>query len=247
MKRYISLCMAIGFLMALAATAMAGTTPGSGIEGTFHDLSSNGAGIGPTLGTTDNRICVYCHTPHFAAKKSDFTGANANINYYPLWNHDLTFATFQTYTNGTDIPSNIPSQLNAIQTGPGGVSRLCLSCHDGSVAINSYGNFQGNPDHNTGAIMMPAGYQIGAGGDLSNHHPIGFDYASVYALDDEIAPVTRPLNGSSTGLTINDLLWGGKVECSSCHDVHNTKNEGPKFLWVDDTHQSDLCRSCHLK
>jgi len=36
------------------------------------------------------------------------------------------------------------------------------------------------------------------------------------------------------------------VECGSCHDVHNTKNDGAKLLWVEDT-GSALCLSCHAK
>jgi predicted CXXCH cytochrome family protein len=92
---------------------------------------------------------------------------------------------------------------------------------------------------------------IGGGtGDLQNHHPIGFDYGEVAAVDTEIKDPTSELLGGTgsnpNGLTINDLLWGGKVECSSCHDVHNTKNTGMKFVWVEDT-QSNLCLSCHAK
>jgi predicted CXXCH cytochrome family protein len=46
--------------------------------------------------------------------------------------------------------------------------------------------------------------------------------------------------------TIGDLLWAGQMECTTCHDVHNTKNEGEKFLWASDEN-SDLCMTCHLK
>ncbi len=248
MKRYLAILVAVCFVLVAAAVAMAGSAPGSRIDGTLHDLSSTGPG-GLAIGATETRICVYCHTPHFAAKASDFTGNNANIKYFPLWNHTLSVASYQTYTNGTELPNSIQHQLNAdLSAGPGGPSRLCLSCHDGSIAINSYGTFQGNPDPRGGGATMPAGYAIGAGGDLSNHHPIGFDYAAVIAAgDDEINDPSNPFLNQSHGLTINDVLWNGKMECTSCHDVHNTKNDGTKFLWVDDLNQSDLCRSCHLK
>jgi predicted CXXCH cytochrome family protein len=36
------------------------------------------------------------------------------------------------------------------------------------------------------------------------------------------------------------------MECASCHDVHNTKNTGDTFTWVQDTN-SNLCLSCHKK
>ena len=251
MKRYISICLAIGFVLAAATAAMAGAAPGSGIQGTLHDLSTTGPGGIAISNTTETRICVFCHTPHFAAKASDM--AAQNIHYFPLWNHTLSsITTYQTYTNtdNGETPNSIQHQLNAdLLAGPGGPSRLCLSCHDGSIAVNSYGTFQGNPSPGAGTgPVMPAGYRIGGGGDLSNHHPVGFDYAAVIAAgDDEINDPSNPLKNSSRGLIINDLLWGGKVECTSCHDVHNTKNDGSKFLWVNDNNQSDLCLSCHLK
>ncbi|NTW67758.1 MAG: hypothetical protein HGB21_15855 [Nitrospirae bacterium] len=88
-------------------------------------------------------------------------------------------------------------------------------------------------------------YLIGT--NLSNHHPIGFDYNAVAAVDDEIYDSSSALGGSNPyGLVINDLLWNGKMECSTCHDVHNTKNEGQKFTWVED-YQSALCLTCHRK
>ena len=84
---------------------------------------------------------------------------------------------------------------------------------------------------------------IGEAGDLSNHHPIGFNYNDVEATDDEIQKSTEKL-----GLvyTIADLLVSDQMECTTCHDVHNTKNTGEKFLWISDT-QSALCLTCHLK
>ena len=173
MKRYIAICVAIGFVLAAATAAMAGLAPGSGIQGTLHDLSATGPG-GIAIGATETRICVYCHTPHFAAKATDFTGANANIKYFPLWNHDLTLATFQSYTNGTELPNSIQHNLNAdLTAGPGGPSRLCLSCHDGSIAVNSYGNFQGNPYPSPGGgAVMPVNYTIGASGKSDRSHVV---------------------------------------------------------------------------
>ena len=47
-------------------------------------------------------------------------------------------------------------------------------------------------------------------------------------------------------VTISDLLWNGNMECTTCHDVHNTKNTGEKFLWKSDA-QSAFCLTCHLK
>lgn len=245
MRKSILVCLTIGLILTFGVIAMAGMNPGTGIKQTSHDLSSGGKGMlwdGGTLADpTLDRICIYCHTPHFAV---DTTGAQAAGNYLPLWNHQITVATFQTYTNGTQ-PNDLAHQLNATLGQPGSVSKLCLSCHDGTVAVNSYGvNGFTKPANGTGKSVSGR-FLIST--NLSNHHPIGFDYNAVVAVDDEIYDSTAALGGSNPyGLTIGDLLWNGKMECSTCHDVHNTKNEGVKFTWVED-YQSALCLTCHRK
>ncbi|MDA8099376.1 MAG: cytochrome c3 family protein [Nitrospiraceae bacterium] len=244
MKKSILACCTIGLILAFGAFAFAGSAPGTGIKQTSHDLSSGGKGMlwdGGTLADpTLDRICIYCHTPHFAIK---VPAGNPNGDYLPLWNHEVTVATFQTYTNGIS-PDDPSHMLNATLGQPGSVSKLCLSCHDGTVAVNSYG-YAGFTKPAVAGKSVSGRFLIST--DLSNHHPIGFDYNAVAAADDEINPADTPLNGANVyGLTIGDLLWKGNMECSTCHDVHNTKNEGVKFTWVEDT-QSALCLTCHKK
>jgi hypothetical protein len=268
MKKYISVILAIGLVLACASIVMAGPNPGSGIAGSLHDLSSNGLGGAAINQTTETRICVFCHTPHFAGKANGTSGHGENtignsVNYYPLWNHDLTQVTsYVTYTNGTEQP-NSPSMLldPALLGQPGGVSRLCLSCHDGTVAPNAYGNFEANPTSNAGSgVSIPAGFRIGGGtiggttADLSNHHPVGIDYLAAVASGLALLDPSSGVIGG-TGLSVNDLLWNNKVECVSCHSVHNKGNEGTKFLWTcDDLNGcltpvvgSQICLSCHDK
>jgi predicted CXXCH cytochrome family protein len=253
MKKYILVCVAIGLVLSFGAIAMAGTNPGTGIRGTSHDLSTGGVGAAYVgAGAADNldRVCIYCHAPHHAIDGA--TAAANNVTYFPLWNHAITtVATYQTYTNGTDTPTGISHQLNAtLATSLGSVSKLCLSCHDGSLAISAYGYAPSSTLGSTTGTKFTAGSRFLIGGgtqDLRNHHPIGFDYDAVAAIDDEINPSDSSLLGANSyGLVISDLLWNGKVECSSCHDVHNTKNEGSKFTWVQDT-SSNLCLTCHNK
>ena len=254
MKRTIIVFLAIGLILALGTVAMAtNQAPGTGITRTSHDLSSI-TGVGDSWGSgsaadgTMDRICIYCHTPHHSATAVDATAKG--LTYYPLWNHDTTVLTYETYTNGLDTPDGIQHSLNAAPLGqPGSVSKLCLSCHDGSVAISSYGNYEGgaNSESHTGAVN--ASGRILVGGSvfgLTNHHPIGFVYADVQAADDEINDVTTPFTNNPFGITIEEVLWKGKMECSSCHDVHNTKNSGSKFTWTEDTN-SQLCLTCHYK
>jgi predicted CXXCH cytochrome family protein len=232
--------------------------PGTGISETAHDLRM-GQQAGGVYGANDvdnmygaaggdlNRICVWCHAPHHTLKPFDYAG---DIDYLPLWNHTTTTMVYQPYTNGADEPSDVnhASTAEVLANQPGGVSKLCLSCHDGSLAVNEYGFAPG--DIKSSGVrkgdtprFMTAQYKIGEGGDLTNHHPIGFTYQDVVASDDEINNASAAMNSL---YTIGDLLWAGKVECTTCHDVHNTKNEGEKFLWKSDEN-SGLCLTCHLK
>ena len=79
---------------------------------------------------------------------------------------------------------------------------------------------------------------------MNNDHPIGFNYTVADAGDAELvakATVETALGAGALSYGGGDQMW-----CSSCHDVHNTKNTGTKFLWVADNH-SNLCLSCHKK
>ena len=131
---------------------------------------------------------------------------------------------------------------------PGGVSLLCLSCHDGSVAVNSYGNtFQPVASRSSGGGFISPSYIIGKDNYLGNHHPIGFNYDAVEAVDTEI----RSADATSFTATdiIRDHLYGAsssEMECPSCHSVHNTGNTGLSLLWRSNQN-SELCLTCHNK
>ena len=119
--------LAIGLLLGAALTLLPRGSPAAdptgvpGISGSRHDFTSNTnywiAGATNTW-VKFNNLCGVCHTIHHA--NSD--------RLAPLWVHDSTVQTFTPYSSPT---------LNASVGNPGGVSRACLSCHDGSVAINS--------------------------------------------------------------------------------------------------------------
>ena len=233
-------------VLALSSLTFAGTTPGSGIATTFPDLSTRGAGaaFGDTVEQAGlNRICVYCHAPHNTVKPG--SAAANGVGYLPLWNHQVTAVSAYTlYSNGTnDLSQNAANPMvdkaMLVSSQPGGVSKLCLSCHDGSVAVNQYGS---STTSHGAATHVSARALVGGGGDLSNHHPIGFNYAAVQTLDTGINPPTAMMGV----YPINDLLPGGNVECSTCHDVHNSKAQGRKLLWVEDTN-SAFCLTCHVK
>jgi predicted CXXCH cytochrome family protein len=259
MKKSVMLVLCILLGMLFVVSMASAYTGGTGIKQTAHDLSVGGGNGAAVVGDNAeqgglDRICIYCHAPHNTIKPGS---AEADgVNYLPLWNHDMTTATYKMYSNGTELPNDVSHQSQAMvaltgKTRPGGVSRLCLSCHDGSVATNAYGQYNSSSTGAANKFVSTAGLQyeigsvVGTIGDLTNHHPIGFAYDAATADDDEIAAKTTVMV-TTTGVTIGDLLWNGNMECTTCHDVHNTKNTGEKFLWTTDE-QSAFCLTCHLK
>lgn len=125
---------------------------------------------------------------------------------------------------------------------PGSTSLLCLSCHDGSFGTNAYGNeFQLNISEG-GGIGTPA--VIGKDNSLENHHPIGFNYDAVQAVDTEIRSADAAQLGGAG--SVRDHLDGANMECDTCHSPHNTENTGESLLWRSDRN-SQLCLTCHDK
>jgi len=175
-----------------------------------HNLSTTGPG--PVKATTVTEICVFCHTPH-----------NANPAV-PLWNQAMSGATYQPYASST---------LAATVGQPTGSSKLCLSCHDGTVAIgNTINNGQ------IAALGLNAARQLTGpsllGSDLRDDHPISF--VPVTDATIVVPPPTSPVKLDKTG----------QVQCSSCHDPHRMDIDPTtnKFLVVNNR-SSGLCVVCH--
>lgn len=185
---------------------------GAQITNSLHDFS------GETW--SGGTICMPCHTTHDGQ-----TGFVA-----PLWNHEITTQTFTMYTSGT---------LDGIvDTQPADVSKACLSCHDGTVALENFGGSTG------GTTLVTGGALIGI--DLSNDHPISVTYSAGTGAGQD--PELNPTSSAYADGTIADYLFAGKVECASCHDVHNGGAvAGRSFLLVEDPAGSLICLSCHAK
>jgi len=226
MKKYMLIFLCAAAMAFCATQVFAGLAPGTGIVGSKHDMN--------TVSTPDsqNRVCAFCHTPHHALDDSA-------ADYLPLWSHELTSQTFTDYTSITFDGAG--HQASDTLTGP---SRLCMSCHDGAVAVDQHYGMPGT-DVRSGDSWGEIG--VGAGGDLSNDHPIGFDYTAVAGVvDDEIRLATTPVSNPSVD-TIADLLWDGTwMTCASCHDVHNTDANEDYFLYNQQAN-SDICLTCHDK
>jgi predicted CXXCH cytochrome family protein len=194
----------LNLLAVLILFAAVSTSFGQNIAGSAHDFSGNG--------WSNGEICLPCHTPHNA----DISVANS-----PLWNHEVTVATYTLYTSNT---------FDATMGQPGESSKLCLSCHDGTVALDSFGG-------STGSTMLTGDGNLGT--DLADDHPISFVY------DAALATADGELENPSTNTTVAGLLFGGQLQCASCHDVHNSL--GQANLLVLDNAASALCLTCHIK
>jgi len=215
-------------VMGLAAGFFIYVTPVSAgtIVGSAHDFSASGWSGG--------EICVACHTPH---------NANTTVSQAPLWNHTLTTTTFTVYSSPT-LDAGTPGQ-------PGASSRLCLSCHDGTVAVDSFGG-------NVGSIFMTGPEAVGSGGNLSDDHPISITYNSALSVTDpglfdpSATNVTIGSGGTRTrtGTISAVMLIADQVQCASCHDVHNTFTVPGSFgnpLLKVSRQNSALCLTCHNK
>ena len=180
-------------------------------------------------------ICVYCHTPH---------SANTNIDA-PLWNRETPTGPYDMYSS----PTIDMTMANSAQ----GVSLACLSCHDGSIAldqiINVPSSYSGQGPSGTTIETCATQCHIGnnpsgginfegtfIGTDLSNDHPISITYD----------PTKDPKFKAATNGMIDILpLYGpskDQVECATCHNPHD--NSTRPFLRKSNQ-DSQLCLTCH--
>ncbi len=197
------LLIAVVALLAWTTTPLA--TPG--ILSSKHNMSSSGTGEVKAL--VEDRVCIFCHTPHNATPLT------------PLWNRNIQEGiNYQLYESST---------LKVTLSQPTGPSRLCLSCHDGTIGIGAVLSV-------SGGIAMTrelTGRSTLLGTDLRNDHPFSFSYQDALTVDQELNP-NPP----------QDLFFypGGVIHCTTCHDPHDNSNG--QFLAVSNKN-SGLCTRCH--
>lgn len=228
-----------GFVFAVLLVTVTGSQAvASSIVGSRHDMTflltkpmMNGAF------NDYHEVCVYCHTPH-----------GANPAGGPLWNRSLPNASVFTLYNSSTMDTS-PGE-------PSVISLLCLSCHDGTIAMDNIFNMP-----NTGTSFAGLHQKMDASGcagchgetplfgapdlhdaflgiDLSDDHPISMTYPTAEEDDQFFLP--PDLNRGWPDVP----LYDGKVECPSCHDVHDPDNQ--PFLRIANN-QSALCLRCHDK
>lgn len=193
-------------------SAFAKTTLQQSIIYSKHNLSAQGPGT--MKAQTESEVCIFCHTPHNATGQA------------PLWNRYESAQIYLTYSSST---------AKASIGQPTGASKLCLSCHDGMVAIGMVRN-RGQEIPFSGGMGVMAGSESNLGTNLSHEHPISFVYDSVLALKNTQLKNSGYLTGDVK------LDKSGQMQCTSCHDPHH--NDYGKFL-VADGRFSTLCTSCH--
>ncbi len=177
-----------------------------------HNLSVSGPNI---RASRETHICVFCHTPHSANPAA------------PHWNRPSSGAIYTPYSSST---------AKATIGQPTGSSKLCLSCHDGTVALGMI--ISKAPVEFAGGIhRMPRG-RANLGTDLSDDHPVSFVY------DPALAALNGELNSPATLDRDVRLDSDGMMQCTTCHDPHS--DTFGKFLVKNNT-ASALCLECHDK
>ena len=234
------------FVLVGAGTAAAQSTVAFGP----HDFSA-GSAIRNTDANINGQTCVFCHTPH---------GGSVTV---PLWNRNNSTSTYQVYASSTmDATAPTSAQIQS------GVTGACMSCHDGSIAIDVLVNLAGVAhtastaftrqatakatygSSGTGTNNVLADGTPFLGTDLRNDHPITIIYEQSRAAT-PAEFVTQTITGSkiTVGTTEPLPLYGSStatatVECASCHNPHNNSRG---FFLRKSNAGSALCLTCHIK
>ena len=203
------LCAGLG----LAATAALAQAPVS-IVNSKHNLSVSSPGN--VHATTESDICIFCHTPHGATTDG------------PLWNHQMSAGPYTPFTSPTLVAMNITIGR------PTGSSRLCLSCHDGTIALGSVNSRIGGIAMNTANLPLHT--------DLTTDHPISFTYDAALAIAASAYPAAGGLRDPNLLPPEVVLDRNGQLQCTACHDPHN--DQYGNFLVMDNS-SSALCLACH--
>jgi len=223
-------------LMLAAPSAVLAFGAGLGIKNSPHDFA-----VQPWNGRQE--ICRVCHVPH------DHSQAARRYTNGLLWNHGLSSATYTMYNN-----SFSPTITGAQSAQPDGHSKLCLGCHDGTVGIDTFDKYAGGgytmDDYNP--LFKIPGFTDGSNLDLRGTHPISIAFPAGETGDGK--NFTNPTTATwAGGASVASTLDNGKIQCTTCHDVHDQEAvPGTRLLRTAQTVieggvASALCLTCHVK
>jgi predicted CXXCH cytochrome family protein len=196
------------FLLALLPLVVAAQGKSSVVNSPHNmSVSSPGAYKSPRI----VQVCVFCHAPHKTLPEA------------PLWNRLDSGQTYVQYSSST---------MNALPGQPEGSSRLCLACHDGTIALEQMANLPAQARANPSSTRIQGRSNLGT--DLADDHPISFVYdASLQVKNGELVhPASVPLP-----------LEEGMIRCGTCHDPHDSTLD--PFLRLSSAN-GQLCTSCHV-
>ncbi|MFQ5349422.1 MAG: cytochrome c3 family protein [Thermoanaerobaculia bacterium] len=219
-------------LVCCAVALLAGVVPALGqhdsVVSTPHNLSVSGPG--EIRAVSETEVCKFCHIPH-----------NAEVPT-PLWSRPLSRAQYATPQLQLGRGSRQPAPQ------PDGSSRLCMSCHDGTIALGEVVG-ERQPIAMAGGERLGPGRKGYLGTDLSGSHPISFALATaaVDPVDDSSDMGFRSLLGAGRDDDVR-LDAEGKMQCTTCHDAHADRfyvpGRVPRF-WVRPT-VDEVCLTCHV-
>lgn len=187
-------------------------TRGDVVINTPHNLSTSGPDV--IRAATEEQVCIFCHSPHNSTPVQ------------PLWNRQASVSAYVPYTS---------SALDSRPGQPTGSSKLCLSCHDGTIALGNVVSRDQMILMSQGITTLPPG-SSNLGTDLSDDHPVSFRFDAALAGRD---PNLIHPGGLPEGVRLDPNL---ELQCTTCHEPHN--NTFGDFLTMSNEN-SALCNSCH--
>lgn len=198
--------------LAVVALAASPVLAQQSVVGSPHDLSVSGPGRVHAL--NEEQVCVFCHAPHNTTGQS------------PLWNRTMPATHYRIYESPT---------TDARIDQPSGPSKMCLSCHDGALAVGLVASRAPNDPIVMSQRTIPPG-RSDLTNDLSDDHPIGFRY------DRALASRDRQLRNPEVVTPNLPMGKHNEVHCTTCHDAHD--NTLGNFLRMP-TVRSAICTACH--
>ena len=152
------------WLVGLLLIGAVGESVNSRVVDTKHNLSVSGPGA--IRAASETQVCIFCHTPHNSTTQA------------PLWNRTDPGGPYQMYWSPT--MNAYPSAGSAPQ--PNGSTKLCLSCHDGTIALGAT-VASGTIPMSGGVTTIPTSSSGYFGTDLSGHHPISFQVTTALVAE----------------------------------------------------------------
>lgn len=202
---------------------VSGLAGAQSIQTTRHNLSASGPG--PYKASTETQICVFCHTPH-----------NGNT-LAPLWNRTNPGSTYSMYWS----PTMDAYESAAAAPQPGGSTKLCLSCHDGTIALGVT-VASGTIAMAGGVTTLPTASDAYFGTDLSGHHPISFQVTdAIIATNNSKGDMPLKTLAQMRSNTVAHIDRFDHVQCESCHDAH----KDPYGSFLRTAAQDAICLACH--